>query len=108
MKIFQFLFLSRNWNKDQRTMRATLDSILETGPEKLALLLYPEGTNMSRNQHPKSLKFAERIGRRGLKNVLLPHSTGLYFCIKSLQSRLDHVYLLVRLTELIAGFYHCL
>ena len=108
MKVFQFLFLSRNWEKDQCTMRATLDSILETGTRKIALLLYPEGTNMNRSQHPKSLKFAEKIGRRGLTNVLLPHSTGLYFCIKSLQSKLDHVYLLVRLTILIAGLYHCL
>lgn len=96
MTMFQFLFLSRDWKKDQIRMQNTLDSILTTGRTKMAILIYPEGTNMSISTYPKSKKYAEKVGHPVLHNVLLPHTTGLFFCSKLLQAKLSNPYLLVR------------
>ncbi|WFC99540.1 hypothetical protein MYAM1_002285 [Malassezia yamatoensis] len=96
MGLLQFFFLSRNWEKDQARLKTTLQSILETGPSKLALLLYPEGTNISRNTIRKSHNYSASHNKPMLQNVLLPHSTGLYFCTKTIQSKLPNTYILVR------------
>ena len=107
MELFHFIFLSRQWKQDQIRMRETLDAILATGPSKMALLLYPEGTNMSQNTIQKSQSYAHTHRKPVLQNVLLPHTTGLYFCIKTLQSEIGNPYLLVR-GKLTTGFHDCI
>lgn len=95
MTLFQFLFLSRHWKEDQIRMRKTLDSILSTSPSKMAILIYPEGTNISEKTVQRSHSYADKVQRPKLKNVLLPHTTGLYFCVKALQSKLSNAYIMV-------------
>ncbi|WFD44077.1 hypothetical protein MPSI1_002742 [Malassezia psittaci] len=99
MGVLQFFFLSRNWENDQARLKSTLQSILQTGPSKLALLLYPEGTNISRNTIRKSHQYSASHNKPMLQNVLLPHSTGLYFCTKTIQSKLPNTYILPALTS---------
>lgn len=105
MGLFNFIFLSRQWKQDKVRMRETLGAILATGTSKMALLMYPEGTNMSKNTIRKSQTYAQTHHKPVLQNVLLPHTTGLYFCAKSLQTEIANPYLLVR-GGLITGFHH--
>ena len=56
------------------------------------LMMFPEGTNLSKNGRAKSVKWAERQGEKDLKYTLIPRSTGTYFCLKALKGTLEWVY----------------
>lgn len=56
------------------------------------LLIFPEGTNASDNGRRKSAKWAEKIGVKDPKHVLLPRSTGSFFCLNELKGTVDYVY----------------
>jgi len=56
------------------------------------LLLYPEGTNLSGNTRKKSKAWAEKIGVKDATQVLLPRSTGTFFCLNELKGTVDYVY----------------
>ncbi|KAL6950082.1 hypothetical protein ACO0QE_000752 [Hanseniaspora vineae] len=57
-----------------------------------SLLIFPEGTNMSANTRQKSAAFAEKIGRKPFRHVLLPHVTGLREILTKLKISCDVVY----------------
>ncbi|EDO19264.1 hypothetical protein Kpol_1036p6 [Vanderwaltozyma polyspora DSM 70294] len=57
-----------------------------------SVVLYPEGTNMSKRARQKSEEYSRKMGREPFKNVLLPHTTGLRHSITLLQGTLDTVY----------------
>lgn len=96
MTLFNFVFLSRNWAQDQKAMEKSLALISELSQDKLALLIFPEGTNLSENTYARTKQFAEKTGRQLPRNVLLPHATGLRFCMSQLVQREKGLYLLVR------------
>lgn len=56
------------------------------------LLLFPEGTNLSDNGRVKSAKWAEKTGVKDPAHLLLPRSTGTFFCLNELKGTLDYVY----------------
>lgn len=56
------------------------------------LLLFPEGTNMSRNGRNASAKWSSKSGIPDLKHTLLPRSRGLQFCLDGLSASVQWVY----------------
>ena len=63
-----------------------------SGFDPMWLLLFPEGTNASDNGRRKSAAWAEKQGIKDMEHVLLPRSTGTFFCLNELKGTVDYVY----------------
>ncbi|KAK4114829.1 acyltransferase-domain-containing protein [Canariomyces notabilis] len=100
MMFYGFIFMSRKMAVDQPRMAHRLRKLKarHTAPDgksylnPMWLLLFPEGTNASRNGRAKSAKWAEKMGVKDPEHVLLPRSTGMYFCLSELKGTVDYVY----------------
>jgi 1-acyl-sn-glycerol-3-phosphate acyltransferase len=101
MMFYGFIFMSRKMSVDQPRMAHRLKKlkVRSTDPNTKArslnpmwLLLFPEGTNASDNGRIKSGKWAEKIGVKDPQHLLLPRSTGMYFCLSELKGTVDYVY----------------
>lgn len=65
MQFFNFIFLARSWASDRIELATRLSQLgqqVETEDKPLTLLLYPEGTLVSKNTRPISKKFADKMG----------------------------------------------
>ncbi|SPO31586.1 related to CST26 - protein required for incorporation of stearic acid into phosphatidylinositol [Ustilago trichophora] len=103
MQFYRFIFLARNWASDQAQLAKQLGEVASENhsqnsastntAKKLLLLIFPEGTLVSNNTRPISAKFAEKMGINDLENVLLPRSTGLFFCLRTLAKEMDDLWL---------------
>lgn len=62
------------------------------GLDPMWLLLFPEGTNASSVSRSKSTEWGRRMGIADTEHVLLPRSTGTFFCLNSLKGSLEYVY----------------
>jgi hypothetical protein len=62
------------------------------GLDPMWLLLFPEGTNFTRNTAKISARFSEKANIPNVENALLPRGTGLYFCLKELEGTVDYIY----------------
>ncbi|EPQ30390.1 uncharacterized protein PFL1_01916 [Pseudozyma flocculosa PF-1] len=99
MQFFRFIFLARNWAADQGPLAQQLEEVAahridETeATKKLLLLIFPEGTLVSPNTRPLSKKYADKMGYEDLENLLLPRSTGLFFCLRTLGREVDDLWL---------------
>jgi lysocardiolipin and lysophospholipid acyltransferase len=56
------------------------------------LLIFPEGTNVSKNGRAASHRWADKQGIEDMKHCLLPRSTGLAFCLTELEDSLEYLY----------------
>lgn len=101
MQFFGFIFLSRKWNKDKPRFQHRLQKLSSrhNGPmsgtqdlDPMWLLIFPEGTNLSKNGRASSKKWSEKAGIPDLKHALLPRSTGLQFCLQELKETVEYVY----------------
>jgi lysocardiolipin and lysophospholipid acyltransferase len=97
---FGFIFMSRKMATDQPRLAHRLGKLKKKvvspdGREFLNpmwLLLFPEGTNLSNNGRAKSAKWAEKTGVKDPQHVMLPRSTGTFFCLNELKGTVDYVY----------------
>ncbi|KIM67125.1 hypothetical protein SCLCIDRAFT_14246 [Scleroderma citrinum Foug A] len=97
MQMFRFIFLARSWASDQAQLDKKLPKLgqkAEQEDDPFAFVLFPEGTLVSRETRPISRRYAEKIGVPDLNNLLLPRSTGLHYCLRSLAPRLPMLKLL--------------
>jgi 1-acyl-sn-glycerol-3-phosphate acyltransferase len=101
MMFYGFIFMARNWGKDQSRMEHRLKMLNShhRGPmsgsqslDPMWLLLFPEGTNLSPNTRKGSAKWAEKTGVEDLQHQLLPRITGLHFSLNKLKNTVDWVY----------------
>ncbi|RPA80154.1 acyltransferase-domain-containing protein [Ascobolus immersus RN42] len=83
MMFYGFIFLARNWAKDQGRFAYRLNKLTKSN-DPMWLLIFPEGTNASDNGRRNSAKYAAKIGVNDFRHVLLPRSTGLRFCLETL------------------------
>lgn len=90
-QFYNFIFLARNWEEDQRTFKRHL-SKLNKPNDPMWLIIFPEGTNLSKTTREKSQKWAEKNGLQDMKHQLLPRSTGLRFCLNELKETTDWLY----------------
>ncbi|KAF9243936.1 acyltransferase-domain-containing protein [Melanogaster broomeanus] len=91
MQMYRFIFLARSWAADRLQLAKQLSKLGKKAEEEdkpFTLLLFPEGTLVSKDTRPISRKYAEKMGVPDLSNVLLPRSTGLHYSLRSLAPRL--------------------
>ncbi|KAI1817237.1 acyltransferase-domain-containing protein [Poronia punctata] len=95
-----FIFLSRKMAVDRPRLAYRLRKLKEqhTDPDgneylnPMWLLLFPEGTNLSGNGRRKSAAWAAKTGIKDAEHLMLPRSTGMYFCLTELEDTVDYVY----------------
>ncbi|KIV85305.1 hypothetical protein PV11_01012 [Exophiala sideris] len=101
MMFYGFIFMSRKWQKDQARLKYRLEKLKtrHSGPmsgsqglDPMWLLVFPEGTNLSANTRKASVKWAEKQHIPDMRHLLLPRSTGLFFCLQQLKGTVDWVY----------------
>ncbi|GAA5886331.1 hypothetical protein JCM5296_001871 [Sporobolomyces johnsonii] len=96
---YDFIFLDRKWASDKEPFRRQLEGIARTTRdggerEKLAFLIFPEGTIVTENTRGISTKFAEKTGVSHPKHLLLPRSTGLFFALRHLARTVPSLHLI--------------
>ncbi len=65
MQIWDFIFLARDWTTDRVPLGKQLARLGEQTQQEgdpLALILYPEGTLVSKDTRPLSKKYADKMG----------------------------------------------
>jgi 1-acyl-sn-glycerol-3-phosphate acyltransferase len=65
MQFFKFIFLARSWASDRIQLASDLSALglqAEREDKPFTLLLYPEGTLVSKDTRPISRKFADKMG----------------------------------------------
>lgn len=84
MQCAGFLFLQRDWSKDQHWITRALKyfSGSKTNPQ---FLLFPEGTDFCKNGIAKSRSFAEKNGYPVYENVLHPRTTGFIHFVNEMR-----------------------
>lgn len=100
MMYYGFIFMSRKMAVDQPRMAHRLQKLREahTDPQgqqylsPMWLLLFPEGTNTSGNGRNKSAAWAQKVGIKDTQHILLPRSTGMFFCLCELKGSVEYVY----------------
>ena len=90
-QFYNFIFLARNWEEDQRTFKKHLGRLNKPN-DPMWLIIFPEGTNLSASTREKSKKWAEKNGLEDMKHQLLPRSTGLRFCLNELKETTEWLY----------------
>jgi lysocardiolipin and lysophospholipid acyltransferase len=97
MMFFGFVFMSRKWETDKPRMAHRLKKLKtrhigDGGLDPMWLLIFPEGTNLSKNARASSQAWSKKSGIPDMKHAILPRSTGLFFCLQELRGTLDWVY----------------
>jgi lysocardiolipin and lysophospholipid acyltransferase len=77
MQAMRYVFINRNWQKDQSVIRRNLSLVCQDGP--VSLLLFPEGTDRSPGNLRRGREFAQKKGLPTYRRVLHPRTKG--FCI---------------------------
>ncbi|KAF9437284.1 hypothetical protein BGZ76_001346 [Entomortierella beljakovae] len=91
MRFLDFIFLKRNdFEHDKRSIQDNLGRTPKDEP--LWLVVFPEGTVVSKGTRKRSHAFAEKAGVPDHRHVLLPRSSGSFICINKLRGSVEHVY----------------
>lgn len=100
MILYSFIFMSRKMANDQDRMAYRLRKLRQakTAPDgskyldPMWLMLFPEGTNLCANGRKKSAAWAKKNDLKDPEHVMLPRSTGMFFCLNELKGTVDYVY----------------
>ncbi|PHH84424.1 hypothetical protein CDD83_1961 [Cordyceps sp. RAO-2017] len=100
MMFYGFIYMSRKMATDRPRLSHRLNKLKtrKTDPggrtylDPMWLLLFPEGTNLSTNGRQKSAQWAKKNGLRDPEHMLLPRSTGIFFCLNELRGTVEYVY----------------
>lgn len=79
-----FIFLSRNWSKDEQLLSNGLQ-YFNKSRYPLQLLLFPEGTDLSEHNKAKSQQFAKDNQLQVYNHVLHPRTRGFIKCIEEMR-----------------------
>lgn len=90
-QFYNFIFLARNWEEDQRRFKKALTR-LNDATRPMWLIIFPEGTNLSATTREKSKAWATKNNLQDMKHQLLPRSTGLKFCLNELKDTTEWLY----------------
>lgn len=88
MQAAHFLFLTRNWEKDEGRIDSFM-TYFKTAGTNPQLLLFPEGTDLQPESLMKSKNFAKKNDLPEYHHVLHPRTTGFSNLIKSMQNHND-------------------
>ena len=90
-QFYNFIFLARKWETDKPRFKRALQH-LGNPLDPMWLLIFPEGTNLSKTTREKSKAWAQKQGIPDMKHQLLPRSTGLQFCLEELKHSTNWLY----------------
>lgn len=76
MQLMRFIFLSRKWENDEKEMMKRIE-YMKQHKEKVTILLFPEGTDLSESNVEKSHAFAKKNNLPIFFKVLNPRTTGI-------------------------------
>lgn len=79
-----YIFLQRSRENDIPHIYNTMSYLLRTS-ERIALLLFPEGTDLSASNIKKSNAYAAKNGLPEYQHVLHPKSTGLFVALQAMR-----------------------
>lgn len=93
MQMAGFLFIDRNWEKDEIVLRTSLDYMRDL-KNTYQILIFPEGTDLTPHNLEKSNAFARSHNLEEYKRVLHPRTTGFSFLASKMRenNQLDAVY----------------
>ncbi|XP_032691038.1 lysocardiolipin acyltransferase 1-like isoform X1 [Odontomachus brunneus] len=93
MQMNGFLYITRRWEEDQGRLSRTLDYLIALG-SRTQLLIFPEGTDLTRSSKEKSNKYALQHHLPEYTYTLHPKTTGFAYLVQHLQraNYLDAVY----------------
>jgi lysocardiolipin and lysophospholipid acyltransferase len=82
-----YLFLDRNWEKDQQTMK-NISGYYKSSQAPLSILIFPEGTNLTDEAKMKSNNYAAKQTKfnRSYDYCLHPRLNGFTFLLKTMRS----------------------
>lgn len=80
-----FIFLERNWDKDQKTIQDFFLNSLNFQNYPIPII-FPEGTTINLRSIKISQNYSKEKSRPVFKNVLLPRTTGITAVLESLSS----------------------
>lgn len=101
IKLMGFIGISRDWNKDEHTIKNALSDLAGYSDHPLWLLMFPEGTVITRETYTLSKEYAKRNSIPGdFEHVLLPKSRGISTCIDTLMPKIKG---LIDLTIIYSG-----
>lgn len=95
MKVFGYIFLKRDWNKDREILAKGL--VKTRDRNRYFMLLFPEGTLIDPETHAKSKKFIEQNPIKlddvefNPENVILPRKTGFQMIYENLKDQIDGI-----------------
>ncbi|KAH9599387.1 Phospholipid/glycerol acyltransferase [Trypanosoma melophagium] len=74
MQFFRYIFLTRKWTQDEERMREMIELYKSSGGS--TILIFPEGTDLSKSNVEKSNAYAAQNGLPIFHHVLNPRTTG--------------------------------
>lgn len=99
MMFYGFIFMARKWMSDKPRLQHRLQKLQtrfvssdSSEFDPMWLLIFPEGTNLSINTKRRSDEYGKKQGISPLKHVLIPRTTGLFFCLQQLKGTVDWIY----------------
>ena len=93
MMFFSWIFLSRRWEADKPRFQHRMSRLSNPKVRSSTwLLIFPEGTNLSKNARSVSKKWADKNGVPDLQHLLLPRSRGLQYCVEELADSVEWMY----------------
>jgi 1-acyl-sn-glycerol-3-phosphate acyltransferase len=90
IKHMGFLYVSRNWESDKKTMAKSF-YWLKAAKEPFWLLSHPEGSRLTPDKLEASQKFAKERNLPVLNNILLPRLKGFLASAQNLREDLDGI-----------------
>lgn len=87
----EYVFLSRNWSKDEKVLRDGYAS-LKGFPRTLWVALFVEGTRFTKAKLEAAQKYAADAGLRVPRHVLVPRTKGFVSAVENLREFVPAVY----------------
>ncbi|KAI9183717.1 hypothetical protein H9P43_004635 [Blastocladiella emersonii ATCC 22665] len=85
MMFFKFIFLKRDWSRDQHALHAAMRRLRgEPAADPKWLLVFPEGTILTENTLGKTRTFAAAAGLPAPAATLVPRTTGIHAIMRDL------------------------
>lgn len=83
-----YLFLDRDWEKDQQTINS-LTNYYHSAQSPLSLLIFPEGTNLTSHTKQRSNEYAakQKEFNRPYDFTLHPRTTGFTYLLKTMRTK---------------------
>lgn len=91
MKLLNFIFLHRNWEKDRLKFGRRLRRLV-FAERPFSLVIFPEGTNNSKDAVEKSDRFATLNHLPAPKHTLVPRVTGMQFALNTLGEHVGGIF----------------